>query len=78
VRQKFAHIVVRTVHHTWKIEPRKRQAEESRFARAARAWTRVNNCTQDAAASAAEIDDWLADYDRAEHVSAGTSAPDPA
>ncbi|KWI47820.1 hypothetical protein WT72_30320 [Burkholderia pseudomultivorans] len=77
VRRKFAHIIVRTVHHMWKIAPRKREAEESGFARAARAWTRVNNCTQDAAASAAEIDDWLADYDRAERTHVGASGLDP-
>ncbi|WP_186078699.1 replication endonuclease [Burkholderia gladioli] len=51
------------------------------LAREARPWTRVNNCTQSPEreiAARVEIDEWLADYDRAEQRSSAPSGPDPA
>ncbi|WP_175784534.1 replication endonuclease [Burkholderia ambifaria] len=90
MREKFVSIVVRTNRHTWTITPRTPSDEEidltrhsSRkswelglgLARAARPWTRVNNCTQAlgetpgacrAHSSVDDVSDWLADYERAE------------
>lgn len=81
LRENFVSMVVRTNRHTWTIAPRRRESEEAGFARESRAWTRVNNCTQRPdrpEAARAEIDEWLADYDRAERRLSESSGPDPA
>ncbi|MDR5801896.1 replication endonuclease [Caballeronia sp. LZ001] len=91
LREKFVSIVVRTNRHTWTIAPRVASDAENDLtrhssrkswelglglAREARPWTCVNNCTQSQTPDSSDLDDWIADYDRADNSEpAGRGAP---
>ncbi|MBF3910180.1 replication endonuclease [Burkholderia pseudomallei] len=66
-RKKLVTVFVDSVRHAWEIVSR-RVAGGLKGVRAgaARAWTRVNNCTPRGDAADDDIADWISDYERAE------------